>query len=378
MKRTGYADLALHGGRAPPWLVGRMEKLASAILTVIVDEYGVSKVLTRLSDPLWFQALSCGLAYDWDSSGTTTVVCGVLKTVLAKNKLGLVAAGGKGKRSLQALDELKKIGETYGFAGDKVEGFQYASRMTAKVDNSAIQAGYRLYHHTMFVSNDGEWAVVQQGMNPESRTARRFHWLSSRVRSYVSEPHEGIVGNIVHPNVLDMTAKDSEGCRRMCTDLAQESPVKLQRIYQSIRLHDQESLAKWLPIKPGPDYVVHYRLHPENMNWDALRRLYEHKPRNYEEVLAQRGVGPSTVKGLALVSQLIYGETPSWKDPVKYSFAFGGKDGVPFPVRRREYDQAIGILMEAVEAAKLGDRDKLAALHRLRTYADKLGIGENA
>ncbi|MBS7628233.1 DUF763 domain-containing protein [Candidatus Bathyarchaeota archaeon] len=362
----------LHGGRAPEWLVSRMERLAQGILKVMIDEYGEGEVLKRLSDPLWFQALSCALAYDWDSSGTTTVVCGVLKTVLEKEDLGLKAAGGKGRHSNEVPEDLFRIAQRFDISEEDLSRLRYASRMAAKVDNAAIQAGYRLYHHTIFVSKDSEWCVVQQGMNPELRAARRYHWLSKNVKSFVEEPHEGIIGSIVHKNVLDMTARESEGCRKASTDLAKEPPSKLERLYQSLRLKSQESLKRWLSnnssVFEGPEYIVEYRLNPKAMNWKALAKLYEFQPRNYEQVLAFEGIGPATVRGLALISELIFGEKASWRDPVKYSFAFGGKDGVPFPVRRKEYDEAIAILEESIHRARLGERDRFLALRRLRSY----------
>jgi hypothetical protein len=372
LRKTGYADLMLHDGRAPYWLVSRMERLAKAILKVMVDEYGETEVLRRLSDPLWFQALSCALAYDWDSSGTTTVVCGVLKAALEKEDLGLKAAGGKGRLSNEAPKELLKISRQFDISEEDTLRLQYASRMTAKVDNAAIQAGYRLYHHTIYVSKYGEWCVIQQGMNPELRTARRYHWLSKNVSSFVDEPHEGIVGSIVHKNVLDMTAKESEGCRKASTDLVKEPTSKIERLYESLRLKSQESLSKWLSNKnfEEPEYVVEFRLNPKAMNWKALAQLYEFQPRNYEEVLACQGIGPATVRGLALISELIFGEKASWRDPVKYSFAFGGKDGVPFPVKRKEYDEAIATLEASIHKARLGERDRLYALRRLRAYVN--------
>ncbi|MEM3692474.1 MAG: DUF763 domain-containing protein [Candidatus Bathyarchaeia archaeon] len=372
MQRTGYADLVLHDGRAPEWLVSRMERLAQGILKVIIDEYGEGEVLKRLSDPLWFQALSCALAYDWDSSGTTTVVCGVLKTVLDKEDLGLKVAGGKGKHSRKAPEDLFDIAKRFGISEEDLSRLQYASRMTAKVDNAAIQAGYKIYHHTIFVSRDGEWCVVQQGMNPDLRAARRYHWLSKNVRSFVEEPHEGIIGSMVHKNVLDMTARESDGCRKASTDLAKEPPSKIERLYQSLRLKSQESLDRWLSHKSlgfkEPEYIVEYRLNPRAMNWKALAKLYEFQPKNYEQVLAFEGIGPATVRGLALISELIFGEKASWRDPVKYSFAFGGKDGVPFPVKRKEYDEAIAILEDSIHKAKLGERERLNAFQKLKNY----------
>jgi hypothetical protein len=348
-----------------------MRKLAKEIVTIIVDEYGTGEFLKRLSDPFWFQALGCVLGYDWHSSGVTTVVTGVLKQAVIPEEHGVAVCGGKGKISRQTPLEIGMVGEKFGFSSSKIEGLQYASKMSAKVDNTAIQAGYQLYHHAFFVDEKGRWAVIQQGMCPQDRTARRYHWLSENVKNFVVEPHNAIVGDARREIALDMTAKESEGCRKASVDLACEPPKKLMRLIMSIRPAYQKSLEEWLPktAQTGwADYPIDVLSMPANINWKALQEVYEFKPRNYEELLGFRGVGAATVRGLALIVELIYGEKPSWKDPVKYSFAYGGKDGVPYPVDRKAMDESIQILRRAVEDAKLGDREKLNALNRLRVF----------
>jgi len=346
-----------------------MVKLAKEIFLIIVDEFGTDEVLARLSNPLFFQACSNVLGFDWDSSGATTVTCGVLKDAFSSLNVGIKMAGGKGRRSRSTLAEVEKIGEDYDFSAASIERLKYSSRMTAKVDAVAIQAGYSIYHHAIFVSEDGKWTVIQQGMNPEFRTARRYHWLSCNVKSFVVEPHEGIVGQLAHKDVLDMTAKESEDTRRVCTDIAKEGSDRVEKLYLTIRESDQESLSKWIESDLGGEYVTHYKVIPRRMDWKALKEAYETQPRDYEELLAIRGVGPATVRGLALVSELIFGKKPSWRDPVKYSFAYGGKDGVPFPVDRRAMDESVEILRAAVEQSKLGSREKLEAIRRLRKFA---------
>jgi len=371
MQRTGVAKLPLHYGKAPRWLVVRMRKLAKEIVTIIVDEYGTGEFLKRLSDPFWFQALGCVLGYDWHSSGVTTVVTGVLKQAVIPEEHGVAVCGGKGKISRQTPLEIGQIGEKFGFSTNKIESLQYASRMSAKVDNTAIQAGYQLYHHAFFVDESGRWAVIQQGMCPQDRTARRYHWLSENVSNFVVEPHNAIVGDARREIALDMTAKESEGCRKASVDLACEPPRKLMRLVMSIRPAYQKSLEDWLPETAQTtwtDYKIDVLSMPANINWKALQEVYEFQPRNYEEFLGFKGVGAATVRGLALIAELIYGEKPSWKDPVKYSFAYGGKDGVPHPVDRQAMDESIQILKRAVEDAKLGDREKLNALNRLRVF----------
>jgi len=371
MQRTGVAKLPLHYGKAPKWLVVRMRKLANEIVTIIVDEYGTGEFLKRLSDPFWFQALGCVLGYDWHSSGVTTVVTGVLKQAVVPEEHGVAVCGGKGRVSRQTPLEIGWIGEKFGFSTAKIESLQYASRMSAKVDNVAIQAGYQLYHHAFFVDEDGRWAVIQQGMCPQDRTARRYHWLSEKVSSFVVEPHNAIVGDARREVALDMTAKESEGCRKASVDLACEPPRKIMRLIMSFRPAYQKSLENWLPETAQTawtDYKMDVLSMPANINWKALQEVYEFQPRNYEELLGLKGVGAATVRGLALIAELIYGEKPSWKDPVKYSFAYGGKDGVPHPVDRRAMDESIQILRRAVEEAKLGDKEKLNALKRLRVF----------
>jgi hypothetical protein len=371
MYRTGVMDLVLHGGSVPKWLLGRMVKLAKGIFTVIVDEFGVEEVLNRVSDPLFFQALSNVLGFDWDSSGSTTVTCGVLKEVFKQENLGIRIAGGKGEKSRKTLDDLKMIGEEFNISTRRLEELKYASRMTAKVDNTAIQAGYQIYHHTVFVSEKGSWAVVQQGLNLESKTARRYHWLSKTLKSFVEEPHTGISGERIHENVLDMTAKQSEECRKVCVDIVNESKEKLQKQYLALVKPNQTFLTDWSIQEIKLEKYPHYRLLPENVNWKALQEAYEIKPKNFEEILAVKGIGPATVRGLALVAEIIYGAKPSWEDPLKFSFAFGGKDGVPYPIRRKVMDKAISFLKEAVKAAEVGDKEKLEALKRLKAFAPK-------
>ncbi|RLI00797.1 DUF763 domain-containing protein [Candidatus Bathyarchaeota archaeon] len=370
MYKTGSMDLILHGGFVPFWLLKRMIGLAKEIFTVVVDEFGVEEVLTRLSDPLFFQACSNVLGFDWDSSGSTTVTCYVLKKVFDKVNLGIKVAGGKGEKSRKALEEIEIIGDEFNISTNKIEELKYASRMTAKVDNTAIQAGYQIYHHTVFVSEKGDWTVIQQGLNLESKTARRYHWLSKTLRSFVEEPHSGIIGQKIHQQVLDMTSRKSGECRKVCVDLVNEPEEKLRKQYMVLLKPNQTFLLESVKPKINLQHP-HYKLLPENVNWKALKEAYEVKPKNFEEFLALPGIGPSTIRGLALVAELIYGAKPSWEDPLKFSFAFGGKDGVPFPVRRKAMDTAIKILREAVEEAKIGNREKLEALKRLKNFAPK-------
>jgi len=371
LQRTGVAGLPLHYGKAPKWLVSRMTKLAKEMVTIIVNEYGKDDFLKRISDPFWFQALGCVLGYDWHSSGVTTVLTGVLKQAIVPNEHGIAVCGGKGKESRKAPSEIASVGEMFGFSSDSIQTLQYASKMSAKVDNTAVQAGYQLYHHAFFLTEDEKWAVVQQGMSLQDRTARRYHWLSDTVHDFIAEPHNAIVGDVKREIVLDMTAKESEACRKVSVDIAKEPPERIMRLITSSKHFNQRLLHEWLPKTTNnvkKQCVIDILSMPRSINWRTLREVYEFQPGNYEELLAFKGVGPATVRGLALVAELVYGEKPSWKDPVKYSFAYGGKDGVPYPVDRKAMDESIQMLRQAVQEAKVGDNEKMWSLRRLGRF----------
>lgn len=347
-----------------------MQKLAKEACSILVDKYGSDAFLARLSDPFWFQALGCVLGYDWHSSGVTTVVTGVLKNALSAQEHGVVVCGGKGKTSRKTPSEIQIAADKFGFSEDQTQTLTYTSRMTAKVDNAAIQSGYQLYHHAFLVAANGKWAVVQQGMSDKDQTARRYHWLSDGTRNFVEEPNSAVVCDVTRQSVLDMTAAASLGSRKASVDLAKEPTRKLMRLAQDATApvdRKQQTLRDWLPTAESPRQTPFLDM-PRNINWTALAEAYEVQPSNYEELLSLKGVGPATVRGLALVAELVYGEEPSWKDPVKFSFAYGGKDGVPYPVNRQAMDESIQILRETVQAAKVGDDEKIRALQGLRRF----------
>ncbi len=332
-----------------------MRKLAKEIVTIIIEEYGSDDFLRRISDPFWFQALGCVLGYDWHSSGVTTVLTGTLKQAIIPEELGVAVCGGKGRVSKLAPEEIQATGEKFGFSDDNIESLRYASKLSAKVDNAAVQAGYQLYHHAFFMTENKKWAVVQQGMCAQDRTARRYHWLSEKTQKFVVEPHNAIVGEAKRQVVLNMTAKESEGSRNASVDVAKEPTKRLMRMVVSARPEFQKSLTEWIPTEANPALgrgFPEYLSMPWNINWKTMEKVYEFQPRNYEELLGFKGVGPASVRGLALIAELIYGEKPSWRDPVKYSFAYGGKDGVPFPVDRKAMDESIQILRQSVQEAK--------------------------
>lgn len=375
MIRSGIATLRLHPGKAPSWLTLRMKKLAHEIFNVLHDEIGTQEILMRLSDPIWFQGLSNVLAYDWDSSGVTTVLCGVLKSIL-KQEHGILVAGGKGRTSRKTPSDLQKIGQIWHFSEDQVKNLTHASRIVAKIDNAVIQDRYQLYHHSMFVSEEGAWTVVQQGMNNENNYSRRYHWQSANIKSYINDHPEEIMGMQVENEVLNMASENSEENRKISMDLVNDNPKKLEGMFLSLTPYSQTSLIQYfdgLGAFKSPK-IVHYKLLPRRMNWNALKEVYEVQPTNYEQMISIKGVGPATIRGLALISELIFGTRADWKDPVKYSFCLGGKDGVPYPVPRERYDKTISILSDAVFRAKLGDREKLQAIKRLKIFSNKADL----
>ncbi|MDI9620030.1 MAG: DUF763 domain-containing protein [Candidatus Nezhaarchaeota archaeon] len=362
MVKKAVIDLPLHEGKAPRWLYDRMVRLAEPIISMMADEHGPTGLLERISDPLWFQALSCALGYDWDSSGTTTVTCAALKKALSRVDVGVKACGGKGRASRLTVQEVPYVCELYGFEC-AAPSLIRVSRLVAKVDTAAVQAGYNLYHQTLFIAEDGSWSVVQQGMRADGGYARRFHWLSLDVRDFVEEPHKGIVGDAVHRNVLNLVDKDSREARRACVDIAVEGPERAKRLFREAFSKLKGPLDLWIDRQSTVE-VEEHRI-PRFVNWQALERALEVGASSFEELLLVEGMGPLTIRSLALIAELIFGAKLSWRDPVKYAFAFGGKDGVPHPVDVKRMEEAISFLSQAVEEARLDHGEKLAALRRL-------------
>ncbi len=361
--RTGTVSLPLHGGKAPAWLFKRMVKLAGGITEALIYEYGQDEFLKRISDPYWFQAFSCVLGFDWHSSGTTTTTCGALKMALSPEEHGIAVAGGKGKVSRKAPDEIEKSGECFSLSLSKIEKLKYSSRMAAKVDNSCIQDGYQLYHHCFFLTEKGDWAVVQQGMNTDY--ARRYHWLSDSVSNFINEPHSGICCDRKEAEVLDMTAFDSESTRRISLDLVKDNPEHLRKYLKPSKqkmLVDFENGFGLPPRHPVLDIDINER------GMEVLKRAYELQPSSYEELVSLNGMGPKKIRALALISDLVYGSAPSWRDPVKYSFTHGGKDGFPYPVDREAYDNSIQVLQESLDCARLDKKERYDAIKRLGEF----------
>lgn len=353
---TRHADLPLHYGKVPPWLYKRMSLLGGAIIESIVLEYGQSAVLSRLSDPFWFQALGCALGMDWHSSGITTSVMGALKSAVNPKfqELGIYICGGKGKHSTQTPQELVTLSERTGLNGTELV---YASKLAAKVDNTAIQDGFQLYLHNFIVTNTGEWTVVQQGMNNDTGMARRYHWHSEQVQSFIENPHTFIYGQN-QGEIINLTDTLAAPAKTGILDIIKENPGRMLPEVQKI-------------IMPS-----HHDIRSSNVNLKRLGSViamaHNTNPENFESLLMLQGIGPRTIQSLALVSEVIHGTPSRFSDPARFSFAHGGKDGHPFPVPVRVYDQTIAVLKSSVEKAKIGDTDKQQAIKQLTLAAQAL------
>jgi hypothetical protein len=356
-RRTGTATLPLHSGRAPRWLFQRMTALARALTETIVIEHGPATFLQRLADPFWFQAFGCVLGFDWHSSGVTTTVCGALKAGLASAEAdtSIYVAGGKGATSRRTPAELRERAARLGLDGERLV---YASRLSAKVDSAAVQDGYQIYHHSFFFTPMGDWAVVQQGMHAAARSARRYHWLGERVSDFVCEPHTAICSERRERSVLNLVAADSTGARDAAAAVARENPQRVQQEVGRI-------LTLELPARHHVD--IRRDVNPRNLS-KVLLTTYEAQPTDFEALLALKGVGAKTLRALALIAELAHGQPASYRDPARFSFAHGGKDGHPYPVDRESYDRSIAWLRDAVSRARVGHSERLRALKRLSSW----------
>jgi hypothetical protein len=375
--RTGSADLPLHGGHVPKWLADRMTRLGAVISEAIVHHYGRDELLRRLAHPFWFQSFGAVMGMDWHSSGITTSVLGALKRGLTPlgNELGIHVCGGRGKHSRRTPRELVAIGERVGFDGTALAT---ASRLIAKVDSVAVQDGFDLYLHGFVVTDDGKWAVVQQGMNGGRGRARRYHWLSEGLQSFIEEPHFAIEG-LAGGEILNLTDRRAEASRRGQLDL-------LDRMGPDRIVHQLSKLASRVNSPPQPQPLLPHLIMPGHHAVDAsdvrTRRLHanllaaaERGPTDFAGLLLVPGVGARTVEALALVAEVIHGAPCRFADPARFSFAHGGKDGHPFPVPLRVYDQTIAVLKSAVRRARLGHGEELRALRRLDEQARHIERG---
>ena len=398
-KKTGYADLPLHTGTVPKWLADRMRDLGTQIIEALLIEYGRKEVLRRLSDPLWFQSLGAVLGMDWHSSGITTSVMYALKRgINARAKeFGLVICGGRGKYSRETPSQLEYMGEHTGLDAAPLIR---ASKLCAKVDNTAVQDGFQLYLHNFILSADGDWAVVQQGMNPAEKKARRYHWCSQNLKSFTEEPHSGVTGEN-EGQILNLTDANAADTRESILNLAKDEPrIILKEASDILRLaapkaHQEEkqltlfaedaATEKALAESPYKDTQLiiennrncimpaHHEVRAEDVDLKRLGAVlvtaYESQPKDFESLLLTKNLGPRTLQSLTLVSEVIHGTPSRFRDPARFSFAHGGKDGHPFPVPLNIYDESIRILGDSIEKSKLGYKDKSECLKRLHKTA---------
>jgi hypothetical protein len=355
MKRSGSADLALMGGSIPIWLFDRMTRLSLPIVESIIMDYGKQEFLRRLSDPFWFQSFGAVIGMDWNSSGVTTAVMSALKKSLNPHskELGLYVCGGKGKDSLQTPNDLLAVGDKTGINGRELAKF---SRLTAKVDSTAIQDGFQVYMHYFVVSDNADWSVVQQGMQTQTSKARRYHWNSDSLTSFVEEPHTAICGDF-QGEILNLVDKQAKPTQMAILGIARENPEKMLEEIRHMSLPTNYGIqAKDVDLK---------RL--GSILWLAQ----EMETKNFEELLLLKGLGPRTLQSLALVSEVIHGTSSRFSDPARFAFAHGGKGGTPFPVPTRVYDETISTLKNSVEKAKIGQSDKQAAIKKLSEMAQQ-------
>lgn len=401
--QRGIATFTLDTGRCPPWLFERMVKLGREMTEVLVDEFGPEEFIARIADPVWFQSLGTVLAFDWNASGLTTILTAALKEAIRgqERRLGVFICGGKGATSRKTPDQITFWGERIGLADPMVKSLVYNSRMSAKVDSSLVQDGYQIYHHAFFFTLQKfkgkpkvAWTVVQQGMDTESVTARRYHWhdkLMSNVKGqkskvsnnenidFVDEPHMGIASQKKKDVTLNLTAGSSSKNRQISAELASSGWERLKSDFEILAKHSSE-LSRMVSLKKNGEKTVllelagvEFKHHPVEFEdftkskylQKILNKLGESEPKTYEEFVATEGVGPKTVRALSLVSEVIYGAEPSYQDPARYSFAHGGKDGTPYPVDRKTYDQTIETLGKAVRKSRISPVEKDKALRRL-------------
>jgi uncharacterized protein len=377
-KRGGSADLPLHGGRVPRWLADRMSRLGAVISEAIVHHYGRDELLRRLAHPFWFQSFGATMGMDWHSSGITTSVIGALKRGLGPlaGELGVHVCGGRGKHSRQTPQELRSIGERVGFDG---AAMAQASRLVAKVDSAAVQDGFDLYLHGFIVADDGHWVVVQQGMNDDQRQARRYHWLSEDLSSFVEAPHAAIDGPS-RGEIVNLTDRRADVSRRGQVNLLHAmGPDKIVGEFarlEALAANASEPKAFAQPTLPHLVMPTHHDIRPGDVSarrlYGALAAAADCGPRDYAELLLVPGVGARTVRALAMVAEIVHGAPFRFTDPARFSLAHGGKDRYPFPVPIHVYDRTIQVLKTAMQKAKLGREEELGALRRLDAQARRL------
>ena len=406
IRNSGHADLPLHTGTVPRWLADRMMVLGTLITESLVENFGPEEVLVRLSDPLWFQSFGAVMGMDWHSSGITTSVMYALKRGLnpRAKELGIYVCGGRGKYSRMTPDELLGIADAEGLDGNALVR---NSKLVAKVDNNAVQDGFQLYQHNFVLTKNGSWAVVQQGMNTVDKKARRYHWCSTNLRSFVEEPHSGVVGDN-KGKILNLTDSKADKARSSILEMSREEPERMVNEILQIEKPASEMIlmndSKVVSIRPSVCLTTgsetspvqqelfleldnerskvmptHHEVREQDVDLKrlggVLATAYNSQPKDFEELLLTPGLGPRTLQSLALVSEVIYGTPSRFTDPARFSFAHGGKDGHPFPVPLKIYDESIRILRDSIEKSKLGYKDKSDCIRRLHTVA--LNVEQN-
>lgn len=366
MIRSGHATLPLHYGKVPPWLYERMGKIGLAATELIITEYGTEGLVSRMSDPCWFQSLGCVMGMDWHSSGITTSVLGALKQVInpLSSTLGLYLCGGRGLHSRKTPQELEHIGSTFGIPSHPLIT---ASRLSAKVDNSCIDDGYQLYLHCFLVDRSGHWTVIQQGMNQQDRSARRYHWHSRGISSFVEEPQSAIVGEN-RGTIMNLTDRRAEGSRNAVVDFLSQHPDRQRKELEALDLIQKAPATQYELFMPSRHEVRQEDVNSSRLG-AVLALAYERGVEDFESALLVPGVGPRTLQSLSLVSEIVYGKPTRFSDPARFSFAHGGKDGHPFPVPLKTYDESISLLEKAAVDARIGRQEKAQALRRLHTLA---------
>lgn len=381
MIQRGVATFGLDTGKCPKWLFERMVKLGRSVLFALMQEYGPDEFIRRIGDPVWFQSLGTVLAFDWNASGLTTILTAALKEAIRgyEKDLGIFICGGKGKTSRKTPEEIMGWGEILSLPAPKVESLVYNSKMAAKVDSALIQDGFQIYHHSFFFSRNGAWAVVQQGMNAVNQTARRYHWYSEKITDLVCQPHSGIISQIKTP-ALDLTAAASAATRKLSTELVQGNYQGLMKDIEILNRH-MSKISQMVSLRRGQEKITLLNLENREFVWHPvvsedfsfntpylrkiLLRVCDRMPEDYERLLSLEGVGPKTMRALSLVSEVIYGAKPSYEDPARYSFAFGGKDATPYPVDRGTYDSAIDFFRNIIPKTRLSFLEKNKLLAKL-------------
>ena len=369
IKRTGHADLPLHVGTVQKWLADRMMQMGTLIVESIIENFGKKEVLVRLSDPLWFQSLGAVMGMDWHSSGITTSVMYALKRGINSRarEFGLCICGGRGKYSRKTPDELQFLADATGLDGTKLIN---SSKLVTKVDSTAVQDGFQLYMHNFILSSEGDWTVVQQGMNVNTKTARRYHWSSENLRSFIEEPHSGITGEN-EGLILNLTDRNAKSTRERILSFTKENPDRMISEIKNIMKHENSIYE--INRQRTITMSAHHDVKAEDVNLKRLGAVlataYEAEPKDFESLLLTQGLGPRTIQSLTLVSEIIYGTPSRFEDPARFSFAHGGKDGHPFPVPLKVYDESIRVLHESIARSKLGYKDKSECIKRLHKTA---------